>query len=75
MSRFLNRASKASFECFPQLLKGRFVYRYGGDPVGAFHRKCTRPAPWAVAHALLFDQTHDNPSPVQVRGWVRVRAI
>uniref|UniRef100_A0A914HEY4 4-alpha-glucanotransferase n=1 Tax=Globodera rostochiensis TaxID=31243 RepID=A0A914HEY4_GLORO len=47
--------------------QGRFVYRYGGDPVGAFHCKSTRPAPWAVAHALLYDQTHDNPSPAQKR--------
>ncbi|KAI3415787.1 Amylo-alpha-1,6-glucosidase [Globodera pallida] len=47
--------------------QGRFIYRYGGDPVGAFHCKSTRPAPWAVAHALLYDQTHDNPSPAQKR--------
>ncbi|KAL3124734.1 hypothetical protein niasHT_001571 [Heterodera trifolii] len=47
--------------------QGRFVYRYGGDPVGAFRCKATRPAPWAVAHALLYDQTHDNPSPAQKR--------
>lgn len=47
--------------------QGRFVYRYGGDPVGTFHCKSTRPAPWAVAHALFYDQTHDNPTPFQKR--------
>ncbi|KAI1711883.1 glycogen debranching enzyme, glucanotransferase domain-containing protein [Ditylenchus destructor] len=47
--------------------QGRFVYRYGGDPVGAFHSKSTRPAIGGVAHALLYDQTHDNPSPFQKR--------
>uniref|UniRef100_A0A7E4ZTU8 Glycogen debranching enzyme n=1 Tax=Panagrellus redivivus TaxID=6233 RepID=A0A7E4ZTU8_PANRE len=47
--------------------QGRFVYRYGGDPVGAFTTKDVRPAPASVAHALFFDQTHDNPPPVQKR--------
>uniref|UniRef100_A0AC34Q8Q6 Glycogen debranching enzyme glucanotransferase domain-containing protein n=1 Tax=Panagrolaimus sp. JU765 TaxID=591449 RepID=A0AC34Q8Q6_9BILA len=42
--------------------QGRFVYRYGGDPVAAFRSKDLRPAPPGVAHALLFDQTHDNPA-------------
>uniref|UniRef100_A0A915PA76 Glycogen debranching enzyme glucanotransferase domain-containing protein n=1 Tax=Meloidogyne floridensis TaxID=298350 RepID=A0A915PA76_9BILA len=57
---FVNRLGISS------LIRGRFVYRYGGDPVGAFHPKSVRPAPWDVAHALFYDQTHDNPSPIQV---------
>jgi glycogen debranching enzyme len=46
--------------------QGRFVYFYGGDPVGAFWPKATRPALGGVSHAIFFDQTHDNPSPCQV---------
>ncbi|KAH7710427.1 glycogen debranching enzyme [Aphelenchoides avenae] len=47
--------------------QGRFVYRYGGDPVGAFRFKSVRPATGAVAHALFYDQTHDNPTPFKKR--------
>ncbi|KAI6179311.1 Glycogen debrancher [Aphelenchoides besseyi] len=47
--------------------QGRFVHRFGGDPVGAFRSKTVRPAPFSVAHALFYDQTHDNPSPAQKR--------
>ena len=48
---------------------GRMVYKYGGATVGSFS-----PAPGeepelrpATAHALLYDWTHDNPSPAQRR--------
>jgi len=39
------------------------LFRYGGKPVGAFENT----APPAIANALLFDQTHDNPSPIDKR--------
>lgn len=43
---------------------GRIIYRFGGTPVGAFYQHgCEKVKP-DVAHAILFDQTHDNESPM-----------
>ncbi|CAI4224223.1 unnamed protein product [Auanema sp. JU1783] len=47
--------------------QGRLVFRYSGDCVGALIQKSARLAPSVVANGLFFDQTHDNPSPIQVR--------
>ena len=47
---------------------GRLVYHYGGPVVGSFSQPHVQPLqPSRVAHAMLFDQTHDNQSAMELR--------
>ena len=46
--------------------QGRLIHRFGGKPVGSFVQPRLRPLLKTTAHAILFDQTHDNKSPLEV---------
>ena len=47
---------------------GRLIYHYGGAVCGSFVQPNIQPLqPCRVAHAILFDQTHDNQSAMELR--------
>ena len=69
---FLNRLGISSMirealQAWDSHEQGRLLHRFGADPVGAFFQPTNRPLMPAMAHAILFDQTHDNPSYAEKR--------
>ncbi|CAF1523192.1 unnamed protein product, partial [Didymodactylos carnosus] len=46
---------------------GRLVGRYGGDPIGSFFQPPVRPILSQLTHSFFYDQTHDNPCPIERR--------
>lgn len=63
----INSLIRESMACSDSHELGRLVHRFGGDPVGAFMKPSFKPLQKSVAHAVFFDQTHDNESVVTKR--------
>ena len=63
----INSLIRESLACHDSHELGRLIHRFGGEPVGAFVKTDLSPLRPSPAHAIFFDQTHDNESLVVKR--------
>lgn len=63
----INSLIRESMACKDSHDLGRLIHRFGGEPVGAFSQSNFRPLNPSFPHAIFFDATHDNESPVVKR--------
>ncbi|CAF1026829.1 unnamed protein product [Didymodactylos carnosus] len=63
----INSLVRESLNAWDGFEFGRLISRYGGDVLGTFSQSSSRFLRPTVPHAFFYDQTHDNPCPIERR--------